>query len=157
MGQEAEDRVVNGAAMDGGGAGPGDSRSSQSQEAQPGSAQPQGVQPQSAQPQGVQPGSAQPQGAQPGSAQPQGVQPGSAQQTPGKSVRISSPEQVDDYIRVTTPGMWLLVAAMLMLLCALILWGLTTKIELRTMDQNGQAMTEYVTPASFLTDASTGN
>ena len=127
MGQEAEDRVVNGAAMDGGGAGPGDSRSSQSQEAQP------------------------------GSAQPQGVQPGSAQQTPGKSVRISSPEQVDDYIRVTTPGMWLLVAAMLMLLCALILWGLTTKIELRTMDQNGQAMTENVTPASFLTDASTGN
>ena len=127
MGQEAEDRVVNGAAMDGGGAGPGDSRSSQSQEAQPGSAQPQGVQPQA------------------------------AQQTPGKSVRISSPEQVDDYIRVTTPGMWLLVAAMLMLLCALILWGLTTKIELRTMDQNGQAMTEYVTPASFLTDASTGN
>ena len=127
MGQEAEDRVVNGAAMDGGGAGPGDSRSSQSQEAQP------------------------------GSAQPQGVQPGSAQQKPGKSVRISSPEQVDDYIRVTTPGMWLLVAAMLMLLCALILWGLTTKIELRTMDQNGQAMTEYVTPASFLTDASTGN
>ena len=137
MGQEAEDRVVNGAVMDGGGAGPGDSRSSQSQEAQPGSAQPQ---------------SAQPQGGQPGSAQPQ-----AAQQTPGKSVRISSPEQVDDYIRVTTPGMWLLVAAMLILLCALILWGLTTKIELRTMDQNGQAMTEYVTPASFLTDASTGN
>ena len=86
-----------------------------------------------------------------------GVQPQAAQQTPGKSVRISSPEQVDDYIRVTTPGMWLLVAAMLILLCALILWGLTTKLRVKDDGSNGQAKTEYVTPASFLTDASTGN
>lgn len=112
MGQEAEERAVNGAAEDGGKAGPSDSAPSESQ---------------------------------------------NGQANPRRPMRISSPEQVDDYIRVTTPGMWLLVVAMLVLLCALLIWGFTMKIEMKTTDQNGQVTTEYVTPASFLTDKSTGS
>ena len=67
------------------------------------------------------------------------------------------PEQVDDYIRVTTPGMWLLVAAILILLGAGIIWGFATKLEMKKVDQKGQVTTEYVTPASFVTDGIAGN
>ena len=74
-----------------------------------------------------------------------------------KPLRISSPEQVDDYIRVTTPGMWLLVAAMLVLLAAGIIWGYAAGVEMKTTDQNGEVTTEYVAPASFLTDAGGGS
>ena len=72
-------------------------------------------------------------------------------------MRISSPEQVDDYIRVTTPGMWLLVAAILILLAAIIIWGFAGKLEVENIDENGQAVTEYVAPASSVTDGVTGN
>lgn len=83
--------------------------------------------------------------------------PQEGQQTPPASSsesrlsRINSPEQIDDYIRVTTPGMWLLVLAIIILLASGIIWAYSTRIEMRTVDRNGQVMTEYVTPASFLT------
>ncbi len=56
-----------------------------------------------------------------------------------KPSRISSPEQVDDYIRVTTPGMWLLVTAILVLLAALIIWGFTAKLEMETRVRTGRS------------------
>jgi hypothetical protein len=87
----------------------------------------------------------------------QPVQPGQPPQEGKKPMRISSPEQVDDYIRVTTPGMWLLVAAILILLGAGIIWGFATKLEMKKVDQKGQVTTEYVTPASFATDGIAGN
>ena len=74
-----------------------------------------------------------------------------------KPSRISSPEQVDDYIRVTTPGMWLLVTAILVLLAALIIWGFTAKLETETRSPDGQVTTQTVTPASFVTDGMTGS
>ena len=74
-----------------------------------------------------------------------------------KNARISSPEQVDDYIRVTTPGMWLLVMAILVLLAALIIWGFTAKLEMETTGPDGQVTTQTVTPASFVTDGMTGS
>ena len=83
-------------------------------------------------------------------------QPGTAPQTeaplPPRPLRISSPEQVDDYIRVTTPGMWLLVVAMVVLLAALVIWAYTVKIEMKTVQPDGQVTTEYISPSSFLTD-----
>ena len=87
----------------------------------------------------------------------QPVQPGQPPQEGKKPMRISSPEQVDDYIRVTTPGMWLWVAAILILLGAGIIWGFATKLEMKKVDQKGQVTTEYVTPASFVTDGIAGN
>ena len=71
--------------------------------------------------------------------------------------RISSPEQVDDYIRVTTPGMWLLALAILILLCAGIICAYALRIEVRTTNQNGEVTTEYVAPASYLPDGKAGN
>ena len=88
-----------------------------------------------------------------GAAPPQGSPANDA----SRPARISSPEQVDDYIRVTTPGMWLLVAAILVLLAALVIWGFTAKLEMKTTGPDGQVTTQTVTPASFVTDGMTGN
>ncbi len=72
-------------------------------------------------------------------------------------VRITSPEQVDDYIRVTTPSMWLLVSAILVLLAAGIIWAYSVKLEVKTTKPDGTVTTEYVKPASFLTDGTSSN
>lgn len=38
--------------------------------------------------------------------------------------RISSPEQLNDYIRVTNPGVWLVLAAVIALLIGACVWGM---------------------------------
>ena len=41
-----------------------------------------------------------------------------------KSVeRVSSPEQLNDYIRVANPGVWMVLAAIVILLAGVIVWG----------------------------------
>lgn len=43
--------------------------------------------------------------------------------------KIKSPESLNDYIRVTTPGVWLLLAAVILLLVGIVLWGVFGHIE----------------------------
>lgn len=43
--------------------------------------------------------------------------------------RISSPEQLNDYLKVTNPKIWVLLAAIVLLLVGLLLWGGFTTIE----------------------------
>lgn len=43
--------------------------------------------------------------------------------------RISSPEQLNDYIRVTNPGIWLLMCAVIFLLLGLFVWGVFGKLD----------------------------
>ena len=88
---------------------------------------------------------------------PPQAEPNTAAESVKKLVRITSPEQVDDYIRVTTPGMWLLVIAILVLLAALIIWGFAGRVMVKNTDANGQVTTEHVAPASYVTDGVTGN
>lgn len=38
--------------------------------------------------------------------------------------RVSSPEQLNDYIRVTNPGVWLVLAAVIALLIGACAWGM---------------------------------
>lgn len=38
---------------------------------------------------------------------------------------ISSPEQLNDYIKVSNPSIWLIIAALFILLAALFVWGFT--------------------------------
>lgn len=93
-------------------------------------------------------------------AEPQGDPGGNGQNTSrpaNEPLRISSPEQVDDYIRVTTPGMWLLSVAILILLAAGIIWAYASKVEMNTVKADGTVATEYVSPASFLTDGNIGS
>ena len=43
--------------------------------------------------------------------------------------RISSPEQLTDYLRVTTPGLWILLAAVIALLIGFFVWMSVGVIE----------------------------
>ena len=43
--------------------------------------------------------------------------------------RISTPEQLNDYLKVTTPRIWLLLIAIVLLVAGLLLWSGFTTIE----------------------------
>lgn len=43
--------------------------------------------------------------------------------------RPSSPEQLNDYIKVTTPSVWVVLCALVLLLCAALVWSLTTNVQ----------------------------
>lgn len=45
--------------------------------------------------------------------------------------RISSPEQLQDYMRVTSPGIWMVLSAVIVLLAGLIICSMVGKIETR--------------------------
>ena len=43
--------------------------------------------------------------------------------------RVSSPEQLNDYIRVTNPGVWITLAAAIVLLAGFLIWGAAGTLE----------------------------
>ena len=43
--------------------------------------------------------------------------------------RISSPEQLTDYLRVTNPGIWVLLGAVIILLAGLFMWSMVGDLE----------------------------
>ncbi len=43
--------------------------------------------------------------------------------------KVSSPEQMNDYIRVTSPGVWLVLAAVIALLAGLLIWSVAGRLE----------------------------
>ena len=55
--------------------------------------------------------------------------------------RVSSPEQLNDYVRVSNPGVWTILAAVIVLLIGVCVWGifghLETKIATAGMCENG--------------------
>lgn len=49
---------------------------------------------------------------------------------PGKSIdRISSPEQLNDRLRVANPGVWLLLAGILLVLAGICVWGIFGRLD----------------------------
>ena len=62
--------------------------------------------------------------------------------------RISSPEQLDDYIRVTTPSVWLVLIATVILLVGIIIWSFFGTVEMVRDDGSMQ----NVHPATFVTN-----
>ena len=68
-----------------------------------------------------------------------------------KSVeRVSSPEQLNEYIRVSSPGMWMVLLAIAALLVGVCVWGavghLDTTVQSVAIGDNGQ-MTLYIREA----------
>ncbi|MBQ8955858.1 MAG: hypothetical protein IJ075_02720 [Lachnospiraceae bacterium] len=59
--------------------------------------------------------------------------------------RVTSPEQLDDYIKVTTPSVWLILIATVILLIGTLIWGVTGRIEVNT--PNG---VETVAPINYV-------
>lgn len=43
--------------------------------------------------------------------------------------RISSPEQLDDYIKVATPGVWMILSCIIILLAGMCVWGVFGKLN----------------------------
>lgn len=65
-----------------------------------------------------------------------------------KSVeRVTSPEQLNDYIRVSNPGVWMVLAAVVILLAGVCVWGffgrLDTKKQASGVCENGK-LTCYI-------------
>lgn len=59
--------------------------------------------------------------------------------------RISSPEQLDDYIKVTTPSVWIILIAIGILLAGTIIWGVFGEITINTSDG-----VEQIAPIRYL-------
>ena len=64
---------------------------------------------------------------------------------PGKSIdRISSPEQLNDRLRVANPGVWLLLAGILLVLAGICVWGifgrLNTLLPVGAMTNQGKTI-----------------
>ena len=51
--------------------------------------------------------------------------------------RVSSPEQLNDYIRVTTPTVWLVLLALVILLLGMLTWSVFGTVQ--GVDVNGTA------------------
>ena len=60
--------------------------------------------------------------------------------------KVSSPEKLDDYIRVTTPSVWIALAAMVILLVGVIVWGCFGELTVH----NNDGTTETVTPITYI-------
>lgn len=58
--------------------------------------------------------------------------------------KMSSPEQLNDYIKVTNPGVWMVLAAIAVLLAGICVWGvfgkLETKLTVAAECYNGQTV-----------------
>lgn len=62
--------------------------------------------------------------------------------------RVSSPEQLNDYIRVTTPSVWLVMLGLVILLAGMLVWGIFGTVDATESD----GTTQTVNPISFVTN-----
>lgn len=60
--------------------------------------------------------------------------------------KVSSPEKLDDYIRVTTPSVWITLIAIILLLTGALVWGIFGEVTVHNED----GTTENVAPISFI-------
>ena len=60
--------------------------------------------------------------------------------------KVSSPEKLDEYIRVTTPSVWIALAAMVILLIGVIIWGCFGELTVHNED----GTTELVAPITYI-------
>jgi hypothetical protein len=66
--------------------------------------------------------------------------------------QISSPEQLCDYIKVTNPGIWMVLGAILLALAALVFWGISatipTTVSTRALAEGDGRYVCYFPPAA---------
>lgn len=62
--------------------------------------------------------------------------------------KVSSPEQMDDVIRVTTPAVWIALFALIAILVAILVWSIFGTIELH--DANGDPT--RIHPITYVTN-----
>ena len=66
--------------------------------------------------------------------------------------RVNSPEQLNDYIRVANPSVWIILLAIAVLLVGVVIWGvfgkIETKVDTTVVVENGKAVC-YLTSDGF--------
>ena len=62
--------------------------------------------------------------------------------------RISSPEALNDYIHVTSPSVWLVLIAIVVLLLGMLAWSVLGTVE----KENADGSTQTVHPITFVTN-----
>ena len=62
--------------------------------------------------------------------------------------RVSTPEKLNDYIRVTTPSVWVVLIATVILMVGILAWGVFGRVDIH--DANGEVKT--VAPITFVTN-----
>jgi hypothetical protein len=62
--------------------------------------------------------------------------------------RISSPEQLDDYIKVTSIPVWIILLGIVVLLAGMLVWGTFGTVE----TVNADGTTKTVHPITFVTN-----
>ena len=67
--------------------------------------------------------------------------------------RISSPEQLTDYLKVTNPGIWIILVAVILLLTGLFVWSFTGKLETTSV---ASAVVKNGTAEIYITDYDSG-
>ena len=60
--------------------------------------------------------------------------------------KVSSPEELNDYIRVTNPSVWVVLLALVLLLIGMLSWSILGTVE--THDEDG--IVENVHPIEFV-------
>ena len=62
--------------------------------------------------------------------------------------RVSSPEALNDYIRVTTPSVWIVLIALVVLLAGMLAWSVLGRVTVHNMDGS----TEEIAPITYVTN-----
>lgn len=62
--------------------------------------------------------------------------------------RVSSPEALNDYIRVTTPSVWIVLAATVLLLLGMLAWSIFGTVEVHNEDGSVQE----IAPITYVTN-----
>ena len=60
--------------------------------------------------------------------------------------RVSGPESLNDYIRVTSPSVWIVLLALVVLLAGMLVWSIFGRIEVK--DANGGV--KEIAPITYL-------
>lgn len=72
--------------------------------------------------------------------------------------RVQSPEQLNDYIKVSNPSGWLVIIAAIILLGSVLIWSVFGTVEMKktmtSIDKNGetviQTVSEKINPIRFI-------
>lgn len=62
--------------------------------------------------------------------------------------RVSSPEQLNDYIRVTAPSVWIVLIALVVLLVGILAWCVFGRIEVH----NSDGTSREIAPITYVTN-----
>lgn len=70
--------------------------------------------------------------------------------------RVTSPEKLDDYIRIARPGIWIMIVALFLVVVAVVIWGVTGSLP-QTVTINGVVDGSNSNMVMCLVDASAYN